>query len=460
MDMQPEDIPLDDASVYEMIASGDTDGVFQLEGGGMRSFLQAMKPETFEDIIAAVSLYRPGPMDSIPTYIAGKKDASQVRYLTPMLKPILDVTYGCMVYQEQVMQIVRDLAGYSLGRSDLMRRAMAKKKHDVMAKEREYFVHGMTDDQGQVQVEGCVRRGVPEAVAEQIFDDMSSFASYAFNKSHAAGYALIAVQTGWLKVHYPVQFMAAIMNSVMDSSAKIAMYIQYCRTHQIPVLQPDINLSGWRFTVGQDENGRAGIRFGMGAVKNVGHNAVEEIMKGRESAPYRDLFDFADRVPADALNKRVVESLIKAGAFDFSGAYRSQLLSVYERVLDSAAKKHKNNLAGQVCLFDMMGEDICSPNVPLPDMPEHSRNALLNMEKEMTGVYISGHPLDQVAELIGSGFTTAADVYSIAENEHRGIDRDGEAVTMAGILALAKSPPDQKRRNDGHYYPGRPDRAN
>jgi len=244
VDMRPEDIPLDDPAVYEMIAAGDTDGVFQLEGGGMRTFLQSMKPESFEDIIAAVSLYRPGPMDSIPKYVAGKKDVSSVKYLTPQLRPILDVTYGCMVYQEQVMQIVRDLAGYSLGRSDLMRRAMAKKKHDVMEQEREYFVHGMTDENGTVLVDGCVRRGVSEKVAEQIFDDMSTFASYAFNKSHAAGYALIAVQTGWLKAHYPVQFMAAIMNSVMDSSGKIAMYIQYCRTNDIPVLPPDINLSG------------------------------------------------------------------------------------------------------------------------------------------------------------------------------------------------------------------------
>ena len=288
-------------------------------------------------------------------------------------------------------------------------------------------------------VDGCVRRGVPEKVAEQIFDDMSSFASYAFNKSHAAGYALIAVQTGWLKLHYPVQFMAAIMNSVMDSSSKIAMYIQYCRTHRIPCCRPISTNPAGALPWARTNKGKPGIRFGMGAVKNVGHNAVDEIMRNREQAPYRDLFDFADRVPAESINKRVVESLIKAGAFDFSGANRAQLLSVYERVLDNAAKKHKNNLSGQVCLFDMMAPDECGPDVALPDMPEHSRNALLNMEKEMTGVYISGHPLDQVAELIGTGFTTAADVFSIAENEHRGIDRDGEAASMAGILALAKS---------------------
>ncbi|MDD3214538.1 MAG: DNA polymerase III subunit alpha, partial [Eubacteriales bacterium] len=252
VDMKAEDIPLDDSGVYEMISAGDTDGVFQLESGGMRVFLQNMKPESFEDIIAAISLYRPGPMESIPRYIEGKHDPASVQYATPLLKPILDVTYGCMVYQEQVMQIVRDLAGYSYGRSDLVRRAMSKKKKDVMAKEREYFVHGMTDEQGNVVVDGCVRRGVPESVAEQLFDDMTAFASYAFNKSHAAAYGVVAVQTGWLKFHYPVQFMAAIMNSVMDNTAKIAGYIQYCRQKGIPVLPPDVNQSGWKFTVGSD----------------------------------------------------------------------------------------------------------------------------------------------------------------------------------------------------------------
>ncbi len=274
VNMKAEEIPLDDPTVYEMIAQGDTDGVFQLESGGMRAFLQNMRPECFEDIIAAISLYRPGPMESIPRYIAGKRDPASVRYPTPLLKPILDVTYGCMVYQEQVMQIVRDLAGYSYGRSDLVRRAMSKKKKDVMAKERECFVHGITDENGSVTVEGCVRRGVPEAVAEQLFDDMTAFASYAFNKSHAAAYGVVAAQTGWLKRHYPVQFMAAIMNSVMDNTGKIAGYIQYCRTRGIPVLPPDVNQSGWKFTVGTDAQGKPGIRFGMGAVKNVGFGAV------------------------------------------------------------------------------------------------------------------------------------------------------------------------------------------
>ena len=436
--MKAEDIPLDDPTVYEMISSGDTDGVFQLESGGMRLFLQNMKPACFEDIIAAISLYRPGPMESIPRYIAGKLKPETVKYATPLLKPILDVTYGCMVYQEQVMQIVRDLAGYSMGRSDLMRRAMSKKKKDVMAKEREFFVHGMTDEQGRVLVDGCVRRGVPEKVAEQLFDDMTAFASYAFNKSHAAAYGVVAVQTGWLKKHYPVQFMAAIMNSVMDAMGKVAGYIQYCRAKSIPVLPPDVNRSGWKFTVGKDESGADGIRFGMGAVKNVGYGAVEAIVQTRSKEPFADFFDFADRVPPEAINKRVVESLIKAGAFDFGDYNRAQLMGVYERVIDESAQKRKGNIAGQVSLFDMAGGAARPAHAPVPDMPEHSRKALLNMEKEMTGVYICGHPLDEVADLLRAGFTTVLDVTGMAENEHHGLDHDGDAVVMAGILTLAK----------------------
>ncbi|MCE5344305.1 MAG: DNA polymerase III subunit alpha [Eubacteriales bacterium] len=438
VEMKPGAIPLDDSQVYEMIASGDTDGVFQLESGGMRAFLQNMKPESFEDIIAAISLYRPGPMESIPRYIAGKHDPASVRYPTPLLKPILDVTYGCMVYQEQVMQIVRDLAGYSYGRSDLVRRAMSKKKKEVMAQERAYFVHGMTDENNNVLVDGCVRRGVPEKVAEQLFDDMTAFASYAFNKSHAAAYAVVAAQTGWLKRHYPVQFMAAIMNSVLDNTGKIAGYVQYCRSKGIPVLPPDVNRSGWKFTVGADAQGKPGIRFGMGAVKNVGYGAVDAIVQARANGLYRDLFDFADRVPAEAINKRVVESLIKAGAFDFGAYNRAQLLSVYERVMDEAAQKRKNNLAGQVSLFDMMSATTKPTHADVPQMPEHSRKALLNMDNEITGVYISGHPLDEVAELLQTGFTTVSDVQSMTENENHGLDHDGDSAVMAGILALAK----------------------
>ncbi len=433
--LKATDIPLDDPEVFRMISAGDTDGVFQLESSGMRLFLQNMKPGSFEDIIAAISLYRPGPMESIPRYIAGKLDPSTVHYSTPLLKPILDVTYGCMVYQEQVMQIVRDLAGYSLGRSDLMRRAMAKKKKDVMAKEREYFVHGMTDENGDIVVDGCVRRGVPEKVAEQIYDDMSAFASYAFNKSHAAAYAVVAVQTGWLKKHYPVPFMAAIMNSVMGSESK---YIQYCRGRGIDVLPPDVNRSDWKFTVDTTPDGRQAIRFGMGGVKNVGRGAVEAIVRTRERGPFIDLFDFAERVPPETINKRVVESLIKAGAFDSTGHNRAQLLCVYDSAIDDAANRKKANVAGQVSLFDMMGAGARTERTPIPDVPECGARTLLNMEKEMTGVYISGHPLDEVAGLLRAGFTTAEEVAAMAEGETHGLDHDGDVVAMAGILTLAK----------------------
>ncbi len=439
--LHEEDIPLDDPLVYEMIAAGDTDGVFQLESSGMRLFLQNMKPSCFEDIIAGISLYRPGPMESIPRYIEGKNDPSKVHYETPLLRPILDVTYGCMVYQEQVMQIVRDLAGYSLGRSDLMRRAMAKKKRDVMAKERAYFVHGMKDDKGNQIIDGAVRRGVPEAVAEKIFDDMSAFASYAFNKSHAAAYGVLAVQTAWLKRHYPAQLMASTMNSMMDSAGKVAEYIQYCKSKGIPVLPPDVNSSGWRFTVGMDGEGRVSIRFGLGGVKNVGHRAVEDIMAERKNGPYKSLFDFVRRNPSDALNKRTLESLIKAGAFDNLGLNRAQLLAVYERAVDESAQKRKANVAGQVSLFDT-GMGLASSRDSLdfdaPDLPEHQPKVLLSMEKEMTGVYISGHPLDEVAEALKSGFTTTLDVLTLAEGEDRGMAYDGSLVTMAGILVACK----------------------
>ena len=441
VDMKPEDIPTDDPTVYRMISSGDTDGVFQLESGGMRLFLQNMKPSCFEDIIAAISLYRPGPMESIPRYIAGKNDPETVHYETPLLKPILEVTYGCMVYQEQVMQIVRDLAGYSLGRSDLMRRAMAKKKKDVMAKEREYFVDGMVDENGNVVIDGCVRRGVPREVAGHIYDEMSSFASYAFNKSHAAAYGLVAVQTAWLKLHHPVPFMAAILNSVMDNLPKAAGYIQYCRAHGIPILPPDVNQSVWKYSVGRDSQGVPGIRFGLGGVKNVGQGAVELIVKERQHGPFTDIFDFASRVCGESLNKRTVESLIKAGALDGLGHNRAELLSVYEQLMDDAAQKKRQNLTGQLSLFDLAGPDGGSAPQPpfrIPSLPEHPRKVLLSMEKEMTGVYITGHPLDEVRDLLGSGFTTVAEVMEDADSESKGQEYDGLSVSMAGILTQCR----------------------
>ncbi len=432
IDMQPGDIPLDDPAIYEMISAGETDGVFQLEGGGMRTFLSNMKPQNFEDIIAAISLYRPGPMDSIPRYIECKQDPAKVRYLHPLLEPILSVTYGCMVYQEQVMQIVRDVAGYSLGRSDLMRRAMAKKKHDVMAQERAYFVHGLVEN-GEVVVPGAVRRGVPEEIASRIFDEMSTFASYAFNKSHAAAYGVVAVQTAWLKRHHPVEFMAALMNSVTGNSGKIAVYIQYCRKHDIPVLPPDINRSARAFSVGADAEGKPGIRFGLGAVKNCGHNAIAAIVAARQSGgAFTSIYDFADRIDTDQVNKRVVESLIKAGAMPLPGANRRQLLTVYEQALEGASQRNKRNIQGQLSLFEGGMEDAAPP--PLPDLPEFPAPALLTMEREVTGVYISGHPLDAHRELLEQLEINTAWLEELQHTPETMLRYDGQAARMGGIV--------------------------
>ena len=433
IDMKSTDIPLDDKSVYDMIAQGDTDGVFQLESGGMRAFLANMKPQNFEDIIAAISLYRPGPMDSIPRYIAGKQDAASIHYLHPKLEPILSVTYGCMVYQEQVMQIVRDLAGYSYGRSDLVRRAMAKKKHDVMAKEREYFIHGIVDEQGNVTVPGCVRNGVDAETASKIFDEMTAFASYACNKSHAAAYGVVAVQTAYLKLHYPVEFFAAMLNSVSGNAPKISVYVQYCRKHDIPVLPPDINESVRKFSVGRDERGKRGIRFGLGAIKGCGERALDDIIAERRArGPFKDIFDFCRRVTSEQMNKRVLEGLIKAGAFDQTGATRAQLISVYESALDGAVKERRSNIAGQLSLFgDGMLEEKAPP---LPHVGEYPLRVVLAMEKEFTGVYISGHPLDEYAGAL-SGLTMNTSVINEAlEAPDKGLSWDGTNVRMGGML--------------------------
>ena len=441
VDMKPEDIPLDDKAVYDMISSGDTDGVFQLEGSGMRSFLTGMKPACFEDIIAAISLYRPGPMESIPRYIAGKQNPDNVHYETPLLKPILNVTYGCMVYQEQVMQIVRDLAGYSYGRSDLVRRAMAKKKHKIMEQEREYFVHGMVEPDGTVSIPGCIRNGVPEAVANQIYDEMISFASYAFNKSHAAAYGLVCMQTGWLKCHHPVPFMAAIMNSVFGNASKIAGYIQYCRSRSVPILPPDVNESQWKFTVSRTADGKQGIRFGLGAVKNAGENAVRAIIRERENGPFRDIFDFCRRIDTTAVNKRVVESLIRVGAFDASGASRPQMLAVYERLLDASINRRKQNVEGQLSLFDMAFGDAPAETVEdhiLPDLPDLPALMRLAMEKDITGVYITGHPLDGYRDMLSTLRFSTADLADLEEREDRGLSLDGQMVDMGGIIVESK----------------------
>ena len=427
-----EDIPLDDPGVYKMISEGDTDGVFQLESAGMKQFLTNMKPENFEDVIAAISLYRPGPMESIPRYIQGKHDPSSVRYETPLLKPILDVTYGCMVYQEQVMQIVRDLAGYSYGRSDLVRRAMAKKKHDVMAKEKEIFIHGQVEN-GKVTVPGAVRNGVPEDVAEHIFDEMTAFASYAFNKSHAAAYALVAVQTAWLKLHWPVQFMAALMNSLSGNSDKVGYYIQTCRKRGIRVLPPDVNKSQEKFSV---ENGA--IRFGFAGVKNLGHGAIQAIVSEREAGgPYRDIFDLCERVACAAVNKKCVESLIRAGAMDGLPGSRSQKLCVFERAMDAAGRRQKTAVQGQLSLFDAV-EDVEIAPPPLPDVPDFSRQEQLRMEREVTGVYITGHPLDEYEAVLSKLEVDSQALQSLSEAADGGMSWDQKLVTMGGIVAERK----------------------
>ena len=430
--MKAEDIPLDDKAVYDMISEGETDGVFQLESGGMRAFLSNMKPQNFEDIIAAISLYRPGPMDSIPRYIEGKHNPASIKYLHPRLEPILAVTYGCMVYQEQVMQIVRDLAGYSYGRSDLVRRAMSKKKHDVMAKEREYFIGGMIED-GKVTVPGCVRNGIPADIASQLFDEMTAFASYAFNKSHAAAYGVVAVRTGWLKRHYPVQFFAALLNSVSGDSGKVAEYSQYCRKHGIPLLPPDINRSGRKFSVGKNAEGVPGIRFGLGAIKSCGDKAIDSIIDTRRrGGPFKDIFDFCQRLSSDQVNKRVVESLILAGAFDCTGAMRAQLMAVYEAALDGTTRTRRSNIEGQMSLFGDGMLEIVNP--PLPNIPDFTLRTRLSYEKSVTGLYITGHPLSDYTTALSRMSMNTSSLAELMEGPDHGLSYDGLRVQMGGML--------------------------
>ena len=433
-DLKADDIPMDDQAVYEMISNGDTDGVFQLESSGMRNFLMSMRPENFEDIIAAISLYRPGPMESIPRYVRGKHDPSTVTYATEKLRPILDVTYGCMVYQEQVMQIVRDLAGYSMGRSDLVRRAMAKKKHDVMEKEKRNFIYGM-EENGVVTVPGAVRNGVPEKVAENLFDEMTAFASYAFNKSHAAAYGVVAVQTAYLKYHYPAEFMAALMNSIEGNTEKVAYYIQYCRKNGVEILPPDVNASQAKFDVDMS-GGKKGLRFGLSGVKNLGHPAVAAIVKEREArGKYRDIYDFIDRLSGAAMNKKGVESLIRAGAADSLPGFRSQKLAVFEKAMDGAAKKRAGALNGQMSLFGL-AEEAAPPPPPLPALKEFNLNQLLQMEKEVTGVYVSGHPLDDYREELSKLEVNSQFLAALKDDApDGGMSYDQQTVSMGGMVA-------------------------
>ncbi|AIS52846.1 DNA polymerase III subunit alpha [Thermoanaerobacter kivui] len=424
----------DDPEVYELIGRGETEGVFQLESSGMKQFMTELKPKNLEDIIAGISLYRPGPMDQIPRYLANRNHPENIVYDHPLLKPILDVTYGCMVYQEQVMQIVRDLAGYSLGRSDLVRRAMAKKKMNVMEEERKNFIYGIVDENGNVIVPGALRKGLDEQTANKLFDEMMEFANYAFNKSHAAAYAVIAYQTAYLKRYYPVEFMAALLNSFVDNLDKVAFYVQVCKKMGIEVLPPDINESYSYFTVVDDK-----IRFGLSAVKNVGLNMTLEIVNEREkNGKFKSVIDFFERMQDSQLNKKAIESLIKAGAFSSFGVYRSQLLSVYERLMEDIRKNKDNNLSGQISLFEVEQQGHVV-NFNLPDIEEFPKNKLLSMEKETLGLYISGHPLEEYIEDIPkiTNLTTLDFKFTEEEITEKKI-QDNQEVVIVGVVASKK----------------------
>ena len=421
----------DDPNVYKMISEGDTDGVFQLESAGMKEFMKELAPENIEDIIAGISLYRPGPMDSIPRYVANKKNPGNVSYKHPKLEKILNVTYGCIVYQEQVMEIVRELGGYSLGRADLVRRAMSKKKTEVMKKEKHNFIYGITDENGNVTVEGAVRRGVGEAVAESIFDEMMDFAKYAFNKSHAAAYAFVSYQTAWLKCHYPTEFFAALLTSVIDRKEQITKYIGSMKKKGIKILPPDVNSSFSGF-VPDGEN----IRFGMAAIKNVGGSFIADLAKEREKfGKFKSFTDFCSRMAAYKINKRLLEALIKSGAFDSLGHTRATLLFVYESILESAVKDEKNNISGQYDIFSLFGEEQESGADDFEEIAEENKSDLLRNEKEYLGIYVSGHPLDDVEEIIEENSSCLA--LELAESAGKTVF-SGNAVKLCGIISSIK----------------------
>lgn len=432
----------DDSKVYEAIAKGNTQGIFQLEAAGMTSFMKNLKPDCFEDVVAGISLYRPGPMASIPTYIENKKHPDNIQYIHESLAPILDVTYGCMVYQEQVMQIVRDLGGYSYGRSDLVRRAMSKKKMDVMLEEKEYFINGKLDENGNVEIAGCVRNGVPREAAEEIFNSMVSFAEYAFNKSHAAAYAVVAYETGYLKVHYPVEYMAALMTSVMGDSRSISNYMRNCQEMGIEVLPPDVNYSGKKFTV---EDGK--IRFGLLGIKNVGEQVIDAIIEAREEkGKFSDIFKLIENVDIHRMNKKAMESMIKAGALASLSENRAAMLGIYESLIESAQSNAKRNIEGQLSLFQMAADtmDQSQNSNKLPDIKNFDKDVLMALEKEMLGVYITDHPLKEYEDRIRRVTSlTAQDLADVLENEENGTIsdkvQDGMKARMAGIITSKKN---------------------
>ena len=427
------DKEMNDPKVYKLWANGESIGIFQFESQGMTNFMKELKPDCLEDIIAGVSLYRPGPMDQIPRYIKGKQNPGHNEYTHPALEPILNVTYGCMVYQEQVMQIVRELAGYSLGRADLVRRAMGKKKLDVMAKEREYFINGQVDENGNVLVPGCVRNGIDKESANKIFDEMAEFAKYAFNKSHAAAYSVVSYRTAYLKTYYPEEFMAATLNSFLGNLDKVSIYIYECKRLNIGILKPDINKSFTKFTV-QDKK----IRFGLGSIKNVGISAIETVISERErNGEFKSFTDFCERIQSGTVNRKCIECLIKAGCFDEMNQTRATLLSSYERILDTINNQGRNSMANQVTMFDLVQpeETVKYQYTVLKELDERE---LLAQEKEMIGIYISGHPLEKFKEAIQRQTNINSIQIKDLNGENAGNFKDGQNVKYAGTITSVK----------------------
>lgn len=420
-------IDYSDNKAYELIASGKTEGVFQLESAGMKSFMKELKPHTMEDVIAGIALYRPGPMDFIPKYVKGKNESGKILYECPQLEPILSPTYGCIVYQEQVMQIVRDLAGYSYGRSDLVRRAMSKKKESVMNKERQTFVYGNPEE----GVTGCIGNGIPEQVANHIFDEMMDFAKYAFNKSHAAAYAVVSYETAYLKCYYPVEFMAALMTSVIDNPGKVSEYIYTCRQMNIEILPPDINEGDSVFTVY-----RGAIRYALSAIKGIGRPVINAIvMERNENGPFQSLKEFATRLSGKEVNKRTIESFIKAGVFTNLHSNRRQLMLSYVQILDSIAADKKRSLTGQMSLFDFATEEEKQEyEVTMPETSEYSKEQLLALEKEVLGIYVSGHPLESYVNRISRNVSVSSNDFAIDEETNRPKVEDGKTEIIGGMI--------------------------
>ncbi|NLC78455.1 MAG: DNA polymerase III subunit alpha, partial [Ruminococcaceae bacterium] len=428
-DFRLDDIPYDDPKTFKMLSDGRTSGVFQFESGGMRKVLMDLKPVNVEDLIAVISLYRPGPMGSIPTYIENRHHPDKIRYKHPLLKPILDVTNGCIVYQEQVMQIFRELAGFSYGQADLVRRAMSKKKHKVMEEEGVRFIYGSAEE-GR-ECDGCVKRGIPERIAKDIYDEMSSFASYAFNKSHAASYAIVAYRTAYLKCHYPCEFISALLTSVLDSTDKVIEYINECQNIGIEVLPPEVNISSHGFT---SDNGK--IRFGLLAIKNVGRSLIASIKSEQKSGgDFTSFYEFCERMYSSELNKRALENLIKCGAFDTLGATRRAMVESIDRVLKDIDDDKRSNIDGQLTLFDSLGAEKKSRRVEIKQTEEYEMQELLRFEKELTGLYITSHPLKAYAEMCKQIATNKIRDY-IGED---GLGSDNESVKLVVTVSSVRT---------------------